>query len=641
MKKRNYLLLSAASVLFMASCSKMGPLSADNFTVTPNPLESQGGKVAATVNGTFPEKYMKKKAVVTVTPELRYANGQVAKGQSATFQGEKVMGNDQTISYKVGGRYTMKTSFDYVPEMQKSDMYLTFDARKGKKTYNVPAVKVADGVIATSELYRRTLASENGIIAPDTFQRVNEKKQEANIKFLINQANIRKSELKNNSIKEFIEMLKKINADREGLNIQNVEIQAYASPEGGVKFNDKLAGQRKNQSEKYVKNTLKKTKVDAALDAHYTAQDWEGFQKLVAASNLQDKDVILRVLSMYQDPQEREQQIRNMSAGFQELANGILPELRRSRLIINYETIGRSDEQIKEQYKNDASKLSTDELLYSATLDETPAKQEEIYKKTVETYPNDYRAYNNLAALALAKGDKESAQKYAAKAAQLGSDTPEAQANLGLISLINGNVQDAERAISKGANSENVKAALGALNIAKGNYAQAESDFGKTASNTAALAQILNKNYAAAAKTLDKVENPNAMTDYLHAIAAARRGNKFAAASYLKEALQKDASLKEYADNDLELKLLNKTKPYTRPLPNREGSSMQLLPQASNLRKQVWQNTSNKAYHSPPYGGEVGGGASFFYIQNETLIYPYSRCSDARIVRNRQPALQT
>ena len=556
MKKRNYLLLSAASVLFMASCSKMGPLSADNFTVTPNPLESQGGKVAATVNGTFPEKYMKKKAVVTVTPELRYANGQVAKGQSATFQGEKVMGNDQTISYKVGGRYTMKTSFDYVPEMQKSDMYLTFDARKGKKTYNVPAVKVADGVIATSELYRRTLASENGVIAPDTFQRVNAKKQEANIKFLINQANIRKSELKNNSVKEFIEMLKKINADREGLNIQNVEIQAYASPEGGVKFNDKLAGQRKNQSEKYVKNTLKQTKVDAALDAHYTAQDWEGFQKLVAASNLQDKDVILRVLSMYEDPQEREQQIRNMSAGFQELANGILPELRRSRLIINYETIGRSDEQIKEQYKNDASKLSADELLYSATLDETPAKQEEIYKKTVEAYPNDYRAYNNLAALALAKGDKEAAQQYAAKAAQLGSDTPEAQANLGLISLINGNVQDAERAISKGANSENVKAALGALNIAKGNYAQAESDFGKTASNTAALAQILNKNYAAAAKTLDKVENPNAMTDYLHAIAAARRGNKFAAASYLKEALQKDASLKEYADNDLELKLL-------------------------------------------------------------------------------------
>lgn len=556
MQKKNLFILSAASVLMMSSCSKLGALSADNFTVTPNPLETQAGQVPATINGTFPEKYMKKKAVVTVTPELRYADGQVAKGNSATFQGEKVMGNDQTISYKVGGRYTMKTAFNYVPDMQKSEMYLTFDARIGKKQQKVPAVKVANGVIATSELYKKTLASESGIIAPDTFQRVNEKKQEANIKFLINQANIRKSELKNNSVQEFVEMLKKINADREGFNIQNVEIQAYASPEGGVKFNDQLAGKRKNESEKYVKGTLKHNKVNADIDAHYTAQDWDGFQKLVAASNLQDKDVILRVLSMYEDPQEREQQIRNMSAGFRELADGILPELRRSRLIINYETIGRSDEQIEQQYKDDAAKLSADELLYLATFDKTPAEQEAIYTKTTQIYDKDYRAYNNLAALALAKGDKAAAQKYAEKAASLGSDTPEAQANMGLLALVNGNVQDAERAISKSANSENVKAALGALNIAKGNYAQAEQYFGKTNSNTAALAQLLNKNYAAAAKTLDKVQNPNAMTDYLHAVVAARRGNKFAASSYLKEALQKDPSLKQYAENDLELSLL-------------------------------------------------------------------------------------
>lgn len=556
MQKKSLFILSAASVLMMSSCSKLGALSADNFTVTPNPLETQAGQVPATINGTFPEKYMKKKAVVTVTPELRYADGQVAKGNSATFQGEKVMGNDQTISYKVGGRYTMKTAFNYVPDMQKSEMYLTFDARIGKKQQKVPAVKVANGVIATSELYKKTLASESGIIAPDTFQRVNEKKQEANIKFLINQANIRKSELKNNSVQEFVEMLKKINADREGFNIQNVEIQAYASPEGGVKLNDKLAGKRKNESEKYVKGTLKHNKVNADIDAHYTAQDWDGFQKLVAASNLQDKDVILRVLSMYEDPQEREQQIRNMSAGFRELADGILPELRRSRLIINYETIGRSDEQIEQQYKDDAAKLSADELLYLATFDKTPAEQEAIYTKTTQIYDKDYRAYNNLAALALAKGDKATAQKYAEKAASLGSDTPEAQANMGLLALVNGNVQDAERAISKSANSENVKAALGALNIAKGNYAQAEQYFGKTNSNTAALAQLLNKNYAAAAKTLDKVQNPNAMTDYLHAVVAARRGNKFAASSYLKEALQKDPSLKQYAENDLELSLL-------------------------------------------------------------------------------------
>ena len=557
MQKKNLFILSAASVLLMSSCSKLGALSADNFNVIPDPLESQAGQVPATINGTFPEKYMKKKAVVTVVPELRYADGQVAKGQSATFQGEKVMGNDQTIAYKAGGRYSMKTSFTYVPEMQKSELYLTFDARIGKKSFNVPAVKVANGVVATSELYKRTLASENGVIAPDGYQRINEQKQEAAIKFLINQANIRKSELKNNSVKEFVKMLKKINADREGLNLKNVEIQAYASPDGGVKLNDKLAGNRQNVSEKYVKGTLKKQKMNTDIDAHYTAQDWDGFQQLVSASNIQDKDVILRVLSMYKDPQEREQQIRNMSAGFRELADGILPELRRSRLIINYETIGRSDEQIEQQYKEDPSKLSTDELLYLSNLgSKSSAEQEAIFKTAAAQNSNDYRAYNNLAALALAKGDKATAQQYAQKAASVSNETPEAQANLGLIALINGNVQEAERAISKSANSENVKAALGALNIAKGNYAQAEKDFENVNSNTAALAQLLNKNYDAAAKTLNNVKDQNAMTDYLRAIVAARRGNKLEAASYLNEALKKDSSLKQYADNDLELSLL-------------------------------------------------------------------------------------
>ena len=557
MQKKNLFILSAASVLLMSSCSKLGALSADNFNVIPDPLESQAGQVPATINGTFPEKYMKKKAVVTVVPELRYADGQVAKGQSATFQGEKVMGNDQTIAYKAGGRYSMKTSFTYVPEMQKSELYLTFDARIGKKSYNVPAVKVANGVVATSELYKRTLVSENGVIAPDGYQRINEQKQEAAIKFLINQANIRKSELKNNSVKEFVKMLKKINADREGLNLKNVEIQAYASPDGGVKLNDKLAGNRQNVSEKYVKGTLKKQKMNADIDAHYTAQDWDGFQQLVSASNIQDKDVILRVLSMYKDPQEREQQIRNMSAGFRELADGILPELRRSRLIINYETIGRSDEQIEQQYKEDPSKLSTNELLYLSNLgSKSSAEQEAIFKTAAAQNSNDYRAYNNLAALALAKGDKATAQQDAQKAASVSNETPEAQANLGLIALINGNVQEAERAISKSANSENVKAALGALNIAKGNYAQAEKDFENVNSNTAALAQLLNKNYDAAAKTLNNVKDQNAMTDYLRAIVAARRGNKLEAASYLNEALKKDSSLKQYADNDLELSLL-------------------------------------------------------------------------------------
>lgn len=556
MRKNLIFILSVCSVLAFTSCSKMGPLSADNFTVTPNPLETKGGQVPATINGAFPEKYMKKNAVVTVIPELRYGNGQVAKGAGSTFQGEKVLGNDQMISYRLGGRYTMKTAFDFVPEMQKSDMYLTFSARRGNKKINIPAVKVAEGVVATSELYKQLLLGDGGCIAPDSFQRVNAQKQEANIKFLVNQANLRRSELKNNSVQEFVAMLKRINADREKLNIRNVEVQAYASPEGGFSFNDKLAGKRQNTSEAYVKSQLKQTGVATGIDAHYTAQDWDGFQKLVQASNIQDKDVILRVLSMYKDPEQREQQIRNMSEAFRELADGILPELRRSRLIINYETIGRSDEQIKTQYATDATKLGVEEMLYYATLEDNVAKKEEIYKRTAEYYDKDYRALNNLATLAFMKGDEMEATRYLERALRVNPQAPEALANLGIMELVNGNVKEAETSIAKALGEQNVNVAIGSLNLAKGNFAQAEKDFEDVNSNSAALAQLMNKNYAAAAATLDKVANPNALTDYLHAIVAARRGNKFAAESYLKEALKKDPSLKSYADNDLELSIL-------------------------------------------------------------------------------------
>ncbi len=555
MQKNLIVTLSACSLFILTSCSKMGPLSADNFTVEPNPLETQAGKVPVKINGRFPEKYMKKKAVVTVTPELRFGN-QTAQAQGQTFQGEKVLGNNQTISYRVGGRYAMKTSFDYVPAMQKSDMYLTFFARIGNKTVEIPAVKVAKGVIATSELYKNMMFSNGGIIAPDTFQRVTEKKQEANIKFLINQAQLRKSEMKNNSVAEFVKMLKKINADQEGLNVRNVEVQAYASPEGGFKFNDKLANKRQDVSEGYVKQQLKATKVDSKIDAHYTAQDWDGFQKLVAASNIQDKDVILRVLSMYKDPEQREQQIRNMSAAFQELANGILPELRRSRLIINYETIGRSDDQIKEQYASDPTKLSADELLYSATLENNQVKQEQIYKKTAELYDKDYRAYNNLAALALAKGDESTAKSYLNEALSKDGSAPEALANKGLINLKDGNVEDAENNIAKATGNSNVNFALGNLAIAKGNYSQACDYLKDIDSNSTALAQLLNKNYAAAAATLDKVKNADAWTSYLHAIVTARQGNKFATQSHLNDALTKDPSLQTYANDDLELSIL-------------------------------------------------------------------------------------
>lgn len=558
MKTKNILLMSLMAAAMLTSCSgKLGQLSGDYFKVNPDPLVADGGQVDATINGVFPEKYMNKKAVVTVTPELRFMkNGveQKVQGRPATFQGEKVLGNDQTISYQLGGHYTMKTNFPYEDAMQKSELFLTFDAKVGKKQVDVPAIKVANGVIATSELYHRTLASAQPSVAPDAFQRVVEQKQEANIKFLIQQAELRKSELQNNSVQEFVSLLKRISGDRENMMLGNIEVSAYASPDGGFALNEKLANKRQENTEGFVKQQLKQTNVDADVEANYTAQDWEGFQQLVQASDIQDKDVILRVLSMYKDPQEREQQIKNMSHGFKELADGILPELRRARLTINYETLGNDDETIFAQIKSNPSKLTVEELIYAASIADTPAEQESILKTAIRLYPKDARGYNNLAALAYSKGNYDEAQRYLAQAAGTGAACAETKANLGLLALQQGDIKTAENYIGQAGNANGLAETLGNLHLAQGNYALAEQDFNGVNSNSAALAQILNKNYAKATQTLKNVKNADGMTDYLQAIVNARQGNADAAQSFLRSAIQKDPSLKAYADNDLEFK---------------------------------------------------------------------------------------
>jgi Flp pilus assembly protein TadD len=398
------------------------------------------------------------------------------------------------------------------------------------------------------------MLTSQAAIAPDAYQRINKKKQEANIKFLIQQANLRKSELKNNSVQEFIKMLQQINNDREGLSLDNVEVSAYASPDGGFNINDKLANQRQKVSEQYVNQELKKIKMNAPVDAKYTAQDWDGFQELVKASNIQDKDIILRVLSMYKDPQEREQQIKNISSAFRELADGILPQLRRARLTINYETIGRSDEQIMDQLKADATKLSIEEILYGAALQDDANAQEDIYKIATEIYPSDGRAYNNIATIEFAKGNYEAARQYLQKA----QGVEESKANLGLLALKNGDVATAEQLIASASNANGIAEILGNLNLAKGNYAQAEQNFTDIYSNSAALAQLMNKNYAAAATTLKYIKNPDAITSYLKALLNARMGNTADASEALREAIQKDPSLASYAANDLELSKVQK-----------------------------------------------------------------------------------
>ena len=549
MTKKLYLpLLMAMVVALFSSCSKkMGELSADYFTVTPQVLEAVGGKVPATINGKFPEKYFNKKAVVEVTPVLKW-NGGEAKGQPATFQGEKVEGNDQTISYKMGGSYTMKTSFDYVPEMAKSELYLEFKATIGKKVVTIPAVKVADGVISTSELVNNTLGNANPALGEDAFQRIIKEKHDANIMFLIQQANIRSSELK--TAKEFNKEVANVN-EAANKKISNIEVSAYASPDGGVSLNTTLAENRESNTNKMLSKDLNKAKIDAPIDAKYTAQDWEGFQELVSKSNIQDKELILRVLSMYQDPAQREQEIKNISSVYKTLADEILPQLRRSRLTLNYEIIGKSDEEIAKLASSNPSELNVEELLYAATLTNDPAKQEAIYTQATKQFPNDYRAFNNLGKLTYQAGNVDKAESYFKKAASVNA-SPEVNMNLGLISLIKGDKAAAETYFGKAAGTKELGESMGNLYIAQGQYERAVNSFGDSKTNSAALAQILAKDYNKAKNTLANVERPDAYTDYLMAVLGARTNNSSMVTSSLKSAVAKDPSLAKKAATDLE-----------------------------------------------------------------------------------------
>ena len=557
MSKKISLCMTVLAATVLSSCSKMGPLSPDYFTVTPNPLEAQAGKVPVTINGLFPEKYMKRKAVVTVTPVLRYEGGE-ALGQPATFQGEKVVGNNQTISYRVGGNYTMKTTYDYIDPMHKSELYLVFAATVGKKSVSIPEVKVADGVIATSELVKRTLKSASTSYAQDNFQRIIKKKQEANIQFLINQAKIRTGEIKSVSVQDFLATLKDIPVEENRKAFDGIEISSYASPDGSLDFNTKLADQRGKTTKSYVAGEMKAAGVEGNVDSKYTAEDWEGFQQLVSQSNIQDKDVIIRVLSMYNDPEEREKQIRNISAAYGDLTKEILPRLRRSRIMLHYNLIGRTDEEIMSQFNQEPAKLSVEEMLYAASMADDEEQQEKILGKMKDIYPNDYRSYNNLATLAYQRGDYAQAKQLVDKALALNANAPEANVNKGLLSMLDGNTAEATQYLSKGSNALGLNEALGNLYLLQGNNAQAVKAFGKDASNSAALAQLLNKDYLSAATTLNGVAEPDAMTSYLKAIIASRTNNTDLAIDNLKTAVSLDSSLADYAAKDLEfVKLRN------------------------------------------------------------------------------------
>ena len=556
MKIKSIIMLSVAGGVVLTGCSKkLNQFSADYFDVNPEPLEVVGQRVPATITGHIPAKFFVKNAEVTVTPYLTF-NGEEVASQSYRFQGEKVRGNNPVISYEQGGTVTIPVVFNYQPDMKVSELELAFNVTQGNKQYVLPRVKVANGVIATAAL--ADASTVDAAIAPDAFQRIINEKYAADIRFLINQSNLRQSELDSDGVKALNQEILSANA-AEDRQIEEINISSYASPEGAVDLNTRLAENREKATTDYLRKQLAKDNVTefGELTAQFTAEDWEGFQQLVASSDIADKELILNVLSRFKDPEEREQQIRNLSSIFDQLADQILPQLRKSRITASINIIGKSDEEIQQIYKSNPKSLSVDEILYAATLTENEAEKLDIYKTATTVYPNDYRTFNDLGVMQYAVGDYNDAKASFAAASRLNPSATEPQMNLGLVALVNKDFRQANQKFGNAAGLEELGDALGTYYIMTGDNSAAVKAFGNTKSNNAALAQILTKDYSKAKSTLAGITNPDANTYYLLAILGARTNNDQMITTNLRQAAKLDKSVIERAKSDLEFANFN------------------------------------------------------------------------------------
>lgn len=552
MKKQSLILTLALVVLTFFGC-KPPKEFIDSIKATPNPAEYKGGKIEVVFEGNFPEKYFGKKMTMTVTPVLTTADGKTYKAEAVNYQGEKVKENNTIIAYKVGGKYTQTATWDYVEGMENGVITLEAAGNYGKKEYTLEPIKVLEGVNITPLLVTVKAGTDDlkPAITADKFQRIIEETTDAQIKFLVNQSNIRGSEKKTEAIVNLTKAIKDAQA-AENKEFKSIEISSYASPEGELDWNEKLSNRRGEASSKYINRELKKIKASVNIDSKFTAEDWDGFQKLVEASSIEDKAVILRVLSMYTDPQQREQEIKNIAVAYKAIAEEILPELRRSKMTLTVNVIGKSDAEIDSLAKVDAKQLNVEELLYAATLVADNAAKAEIYTKATEIYANDYRTFNNLGMALYAQGKCEEAARCFAKALELAPNCPNVNYNNGLIALCKKDIAKAEEFFGKaGGVGKDLDYANGAIAILKGNYKKAAELFGAAATNNAALANILNKNNGAARKALENVANPNAITAYLKAILAARTNNAAEYEANIAEA-SKCAKLAERAKTDVE-----------------------------------------------------------------------------------------
>ncbi len=554
----NLLTLGVAAIV-LSSCGGISKMVENSesvkYVVTPSPLETHGGEVAVTIKTSFPEKYFNKKAVVTATPVIKYEGGQ-AEFEPTVLQGEGVEANNKVIPY-LGGDYTYTGKIPYSPEMMKSELVVEMSASlKGGEPVSIPGIKIADGVIATSTLVK---VEPKTILMGDKFERVTPESYDAEILYTINKADVRDSELKKQAVKDFQTKIAAAAIDST-IAIKGAKISSYASPDGEFELNEKLSGNRGKSAEAYMNRTLKKLKVEGFdvqgfLSTVQTAEDWEGFKKLMESSSIQDKELILRVLSMYSDPAVREKEIKNIAQAFESIKDDVLPKLRRSQMYINVDNIGYSDEQIMAFVQSGIDTLNLEEMLYAATLYNDNAQKLTIYQAAAKKFPTCHRAQNNIGYIQMAMGNVGEA-KAAFQAAQSIKDMDVVRNNLGAVAMVQGDLATAEQLLTSAMSAgDAVNYNLGIIKIKQADYTAAVNYFGNKPSFNAGLAQLLNGDIEKCITTLGELgDTDDAMVYYLKAVAGARGGKDEVVINNIRKAIEKDAALKAYAKKDAEFR---------------------------------------------------------------------------------------
>lgn len=545
------------AALVIASCSSLNKMKKREkditYKVTPEVLEVKGNMVDAKIDVTIPPKYFNKKVTLVATPVLKFEGGEKAY-EPTTLQGEKVQGNNTMIPLKTGKAVTYNGQVSYEDAMRISGLYVKFVGTKGKKSVTYESGKIADGIVATATLVDNAPSTSLG---KDNFERITKEQQEAAIYYLINSAQIRGKEISSADIKAMEKFIKDAKA-AEDINLKNIEIQSYASPDGPETLNQKLANNREGASSDFLKGNMKKNKVEEYKDLDFfkkyvVAEDWEGFKKAMEASDIRDKELILRVLAMHSDPEVREREMKNIASAYSVVADQILPKLRRSKFVVNAERVGKSDEQIKDLAKSNPSALNVEELLYAATLFDNNADKLAIYQTAEKQFSNDWRGFNDAGIVLFEMGKLDQAKADFDKANALSANNKTVKNNLGAVELKKGNVKEAEVLFGAATGVGNeVNYNKGIVAIMNGDYKAAVDYFGNCTCANAALANILAGNNNEAMKKLNEGKDDSALASYLKAVVAARNNDNNAVLSNLKTACSKDASMKKLAETDIE-----------------------------------------------------------------------------------------